>query len=107
MVNRALLEGLLGGLRYPATPRELADELRDLGDDGAAVAMLARLRRTRYASANDVCEELFPVEPDGAAPGVRASGSRIAPPPGGDRYTATTIQRQERLARAEPGRRWR
>lgn len=66
MVSRALLEGMLGGLRYPATPQELADELRDLGDDGAALAMLARLSRIRYASANDVCEELFPVEPNGA-----------------------------------------
>lgn len=90
MVNRALLEGMLGGLRYPASPRELADELGELGDDGAAVAMLARLRGNRYASANDVCEELFPVEPNGAAPVAGTSADRTAPPPGGNRYTVAT-----------------
>lgn len=87
MVNRALLEGMLAGLRYPASPRELAEELGEHGDDGAALAMLARLRRSRYASANDVCEELFPVEPNGGAPDEQTSGSRTVPPPGGDRYT--------------------
>jgi hypothetical protein len=77
MQNRALLEGMLGGLRYPASPRELAEELGDLGDDGVALTLLARLRGARYASANDVCEELFPVEPNGAGASRRTAGRNV------------------------------
>lgn len=87
MVNRALLEGMLGGLRYPASPRELAEELGEFADDGRALAMLARLRGTRYGSANDVCEELFPVEPNGSADVRGPLGRGVAGPPGGERYT--------------------
>lgn len=88
MANRALLEGMLGGLCYPASPRALADELGALAGEDGVLALLARLRAPRYASANDVCEELFPVEPSAAAPVTGTSADRIAPPRGGDGYTS-------------------
>lgn len=90
-ITRALIEGLLGGGRYPAAPVELVAELRRAGADVDVLAALAGLPARRYVSANDVAETLFPTEPGRdahAAPPTPPPGRDG--PPGGDRYTATS-----------------
>jgi Protein of unknown function (DUF2795) len=82
-VNRARLEGELVGLRLPATKAQIVHWLRQHGGDVEAAQSLPE---REYASANDVGEELQPVEPlplvEPARPGTAQSG----PPPGGAAY---------------------
>jgi hypothetical protein len=83
--NRALLEGELGGMRLPATRDGI---LAWLLEHGADTAQAERLPEREYLSANDVGEELWPVEPaplvQPPQPGRTQSGDR----PGGAEYAA-------------------
>ena len=81
--NRALLEGELGGMRLPATRDGI---LAWLLEHGAETANAERLPEREYLSANDVGEELWPVEPAPLVQPPQPGRTQSGDPPGGAEY---------------------
>lgn len=84
--DRARLEALLDGVPLPATKRDLTTHARHYGD-AATAALLEGIPDRRYATIDEVGEELEPVQPEWPR-ARRVPRPESDLPPGGAAYGA-------------------
>jgi uncharacterized protein DUF2795 len=91
-VNRAQIEALLVGVTLPATKDELVAYARAQPGGDRAAPLLAQIPDRRYASLQEVGEEIAGAQPVRDSPRVEPPTPESGDPPGGPAYVGEPVE---------------